>query len=55
MLDKLYNSYTVEESASKKSSQNAAKNCAGAAIKTAIDLLSQTKGKYFATLTLWII
>jgi hypothetical protein len=39
----------------KKSVQNASKNCAGAAIKTAVDLLGQTKGKYFEALTLCIL
>ena len=44
LLDKLYNSYGVEDLKGTKTNQNASKNCAGSAIKTAICLLSENKG-----------
>ena len=45
LLDKLYNSYSIDEHSVQKANKHAAMNCAGAAMKTAVDLLTQTKGK----------
>lgn len=45
LLDKLFNTYKIQDPASfKAGSQDASKNCAGAALKSAVDLLSQAKG-----------
>ena len=45
ILDKIYNSHTVDGPETSSPSKDASKNCAGAAMKAAVDLLKQVKGK----------
>ena len=43
VLDKLYN-MNSQEDGTESVKKDASKNCAGAALKASVDLLSQTKG-----------